>query len=151
MHIESKLEEMDPAQGKLYRSGEYEPLLNQESSFKIPRDYIYAFVSTSGATTEEVYYTKDGTMVEAFYKDKKIKKVSGKTGPKTAYFFIPIVGLLIVVFSAFREALRTGNLSSWKIGQSPDRLEKIYYLYGIPLFAVGIFIVIVKEVWLKGI
>jgi hypothetical protein len=147
--IEHKLEKLDHKDGRLYRRGEYKPLVDEKSPLEVPRDYVYVFVKNYGDTTREIYYAKDGTEVEALYTDGRIRKISGKSGPKTAYFIIPIVGLFTLLFTIIRETFRTGRVSSWQIGRSPDQFEKACYLYGIAFFGIGILIVIVKELWLK--
>lgn len=149
--VENKLSKLHSVTGKFYRHGEYKPRLKENSPFRVPKNYVYAFVNKDGDITEETYYTKDGTKVVALYSGDKIVKVSGASGPKTFYFIIPIIGFLLILFANLREAARSGNIFSWQLGRSPDHLEKICYLYGVPFFGISIFIVIVKEVWLKGI
>jgi hypothetical protein len=147
--IEQKLASLDHMDGRLYRTGEYKPLVDEKSSLEVPSDYVYVFVKKHGDTTTETYYAKDGAEVEALYTGGTIRRISGKSGPKTAYFLIPIVGLFTLLFAIIRETFRTGTVSSWQIGRSSDQFEKVCYLYGIALFGIGILIVIVKELWFK--
>lgn len=137
--------------GNFYIKGEYEPLLSKKSSFTVPRNYAYAFVEKKENETMETYYAPDGKKVVALYYNGRINKVSGKSGPKIAYFVIPVVGFILILFAILRESARTGNIFSWQLGKSPDPFEKLCYSYGISFFGAGTLIVIVKEVWLKGL
>lgn len=141
------LENTVSGNGSLYKSGEYTPILKEESSFSVPNKYEFVFVENRDNVTEETYYTMDGDKVKAFYINGKIQKVSGKSGPKMAYFIVPVLGFVFVLFANLRESARTGKFFSWQLGKSPDYIEKLFYLYGVSFFAIGLFIIIVKEVW----
>lgn len=135
--------------GKLYLKGDYEPLLRNDPYRNLPENHVFVFVSENKGVTEEIYYTDKGQKVEALYIRGKIKQISGSSPSKMVFFIVPLVGLLLAGFSILHEMVRTGKVFTWQLGKSQDNLEMLCNLYGLPFTFAGIFIVVIKELWMK--
>ena len=135
--------------GTLYRAGEYKRHSENISCERVPCDSVLVYVTNSDNSRLETHYTKDGAQVDVLFVDGNLERITGTQFSGHMYFIVPLIGIILCLFAVVHDMLRTGTLCTWNIGRSPDSIEKILYLYGLPLLGVGIFSTIVKEVWLK--
>ena len=143
--LKKRLNELGSGKLTIYEDGNYEPIAKGDSRFKLPRHPKLVIVKRNQNITKEIYFTKYGERIEALYIDNKIKSVSYRFALGTVGFLIPIIGLLIGLYSVIHEMVRTGDVMSWTWTRHPDDYEKICYLYAISLIGFGLLLLVMKH------
>jgi hypothetical protein len=130
---------------KVYRNGLYVPILKKDTYRHLPRDVKIVVVEKDSDITKEIYFSKNGDIIEAIYVNNIIQSITAKSIPSAVSFSIPLLGIVFGIYSVVHNILRTGNIITWGLMRRLDSLEKVCIIYTISLFGFGLLLLIIKH------